>query len=81
MIFVSAQNGNDANGGTLDAPVRQISTAVGLAAAGDTVLVRDSGDYNPFNITQSIAVVAEGAQRCPGEFRDQHRSGHRVLRI
>jgi len=24
MIFVSAQNGNDANGGTLDAPVRQI---------------------------------------------------------
>ena len=60
MIFVSAQHGNDANAGTLAAPVRQISTAIGLAAAGDTIAVLDSGDYGPFTITKSLAVVAEG---------------------
>ncbi len=60
MIFVSAQRGDDANAGTLAAPVRQISMAVGLAAAGDTVIVLDSGDYGPFSIGKSLTVVAEG---------------------
>lgn len=60
MIFVSAQTGNDANSGTLAAPVRQISAAIALAAAGDTVLVLDSGDYGAFTISKSLAVVADG---------------------
>jgi hypothetical protein len=60
MIFVSALRGDDANAGTLAAPVRQISTAVGLAPAHDTVLVLDGGDYSPFSINKSLTVEADG---------------------
>ena len=60
MIFVSALRGDDANAGTLAAPVRQISTAVALAPAHDTVLVLDGGDYGPFTINKSLTVAADG---------------------
>jgi hypothetical protein len=60
MIFVSALRGDDANAGTLAAPVREISTAVGMALAHDTVLVVDGGEYGPFSINKSLTVEADG---------------------
>jgi hypothetical protein len=60
LIHVSAQHGDNVNPGTLASPVRQISTAVALAVAGDTVVVLDSGEYGPFRVDKSLAVVAEG---------------------
>jgi Periplasmic copper-binding protein (NosD) len=60
MIFVSAHHGNDTNPGTIASPVRQIAKGIALAAAGDTVLVLDGGDYTPFDVAKSLKVVAHG---------------------
>jgi hypothetical protein len=60
MIWVSAQHGNDANAGTLAAPVREIARAMEVAVEGDTVVVLDSGEYRSFQVNKSLAVVAEG---------------------
>jgi hypothetical protein len=60
MIWVSAQRGNDANAGTLAAPVREIARAVQVAKSGDTIVVLDSGEYQSFQVDKSLAVVAEG---------------------
>lgn len=58
--MVSAQRGDDANAGTLAAPVREIARAVEVAVAGDTVVVLDSGEYQSFQVNKSLDVVAEG---------------------
>lgn len=60
MIYVSAQRGDDANTGTLAAPCREISKAVELSAASETVCVLDSGHYAQFSVNKSLTVVAEG---------------------
>ena len=60
MIYVSAQRGNDANPGTFAAPLREISKAAAQSPAGETIRVLDSGDYEMFTVTKSLAIVATG---------------------
>jgi hypothetical protein len=55
--FVST-GGNDANPCSRDLPCRSISQALTQTTEGGEVVVLDSGDYEPFAITQSVTVQA-----------------------
>ncbi len=59
MIYVSAQRGDDTNTGTVTAPFREITKAIAASAAGDTIVVLDSGDYAQFSVTKSLTIAAE----------------------
>lgn len=50
-------------------PVREIARAIQMVDTGGTVVVLDSGEYQPFQVDKSLAVVAEGVHaHVSGEF-------------
>ncbi len=57
--YFVAPNGNDANSGTASSPFRTIQHAAGIAAAGDTVLVRQ-GTYNELVAPASSGNASQG---------------------
>lgn len=57
QIFV-ASDGNDSNPGTIGQPLQNISTAVGMAQAGDTIFVR-GGVYS---LLTTISISKSGSQ-------------------
>jgi hypothetical protein len=59
VTFVTASGGSDANACSRSAPCRQIQRGLSTTTRGGTVVVLDSGEYEPFTITQSVSVVAE----------------------
>ena len=58
QTFVSAQQGNDANPCTVAAPCRTFTQALTQVQAGGVVTALDSGDYEPFDVRQSVTVQA-----------------------
>jgi hypothetical protein len=67
-LYVDAQKGNNANGGTADSPWQTIQKAADSAEPGDTVLVAE-GDY-----AERIAVTRSGAPQRPISFEARGRT-------
>lgn len=59
VTYVTANGGSDANTCSRTSPCRQIQRALSNTIRGGTVVVLDSGEYDPFTITRSVSVVAE----------------------
>ncbi len=59
-IFLSP-NGNDANNGSIDAPLQQLATAINKAVAGDEILLLE-GTYA---LTKPVVIKTNGQQRRP----------------
>lgn len=49
-FVVVSPNGNDAQAGTLDAPVRTVDRGIAMLQPGDTLLLRDGTYYGPVNV-------------------------------
>ncbi|MGC2224709.1 MAG: right-handed parallel beta-helix repeat-containing protein [Methylocella sp.] len=60
-MFVSGKGIDSASCGTVASPWRTFQQAHDNTAAGGEVIVRDSGDYGPVRITQSISIANDGA--------------------
>lgn len=59
VTYVTANGGSDTNLCTRSAPCRQIQRGVNLALRGGSVIILDSGEYDPFTITKSVTISTE----------------------